>query len=420
EADSVLIDDARTPLIISTEEATPPAFLALYKWGAAIAPSLVPEEHFQYDPHKRDAVLTESGCRKVLLSPRPALVGRHEPEQMYRQVERALTAQFGFVRDRDYVINEDEEVQIIDESTGRMMEGRKWQQGLHQAIEAKEVIPITDRTMAAAQVTVQRFFRQYAFLGGMTGTGWSVRKEVKKTYRLRVSVVPTHKPCIRKGLPSRVFATWNEKTHAVVEEIERLVAQGRAILIGTPSVAASESLSAQLHERKVIHQLLNARKLSEEAAIVSHAGRAGKVTIATNMAGRGTDILLDDDVKANGGLHVIATEMHSSARIDRQLVGRSARQGDPGSFQFFVSLEDELLAGLTPAELKKHQARAAALGGGELPADFLKIFERSQRRLEKLHLKNRKLMLKQEDQRFKNHVGMGLDPFLELIDDPEG
>jgi preprotein translocase subunit SecA len=421
EADSVLIDDARTPLIISTEETTPPPLLALYRWANTLAPELIRDEHFEYDPHKRDAVLTEAGCRRVLLAPRPLLVNRHEPEVMYRQVERALTAHYAFQLDRDYVINQEQEIQIIDESTGRMMEGRKWQQGLHQAIEAKEQVPITDKTMSAAQVTVQRFFRQYAHLGGMTGTASSVRGEVRKTYRMSVSVIPTHRPCIRAGLPTRVFVTWRDKGQAVVEEVERLVAAGRAILIGTPSVVASERLSAMLQDRDVHHQLLNARKLKEEADIISQAGRRGKVTIATNMAGRGTDILLDDDVRAHGGLHVIATELHSSARIDRQLVGRSARQGDPGSFQFFVSLEDELLSCLTPRELAAHQRRGRAWNRTELPANrFISLFENAQRRLEKLHRKSRKLMLKQEDQRFRSHVGMGLDPFLELIDDPEG
>lgn len=419
EADSVLIDDARTPLIISTEEPTPPAFLALYEWGSHMAPELVPEEHFLYDPHKRDAVLTEAGCRKVLLSPRSNLVSRHEPEQIYRQVERALTAQYAFQRDRDYVINDDQEIQIIDESTGRMMEGRKWQQGLHQAIEAKEKVPITDRTMSAAQVTVQRFFRQYRHLGGMTGTAWSVKKEVQRTYKMRVSVIPTHRPCIREGLAPRVFATWMDKAQAVVAEVERMVVN-RAVLIGTPSVAASEQLSRLLSERSIIHQLLNARKLSEEAHIISLAGRRGHVTIATNMAGRGTDILLDDNVRESGGLHVIATEMHSSARIDRQLVGRSARQGDPGSFQFFLSLDDELLDCLSPRELERLRKQAQSTGQAELPPSFLRVFTRAQKRTEKLHLRNRRMMLKQEDQRFEHHLQMGLDPFLELIDDPEG
>ncbi|RPI75616.1 MAG: translocase, partial [Planctomycetaceae bacterium] len=425
EADSVLIDDARTPLIISTEEQTRPALLALYTWGSQIANELSDREHFQFDPHKRDVVLTEAGCRRVLLAPKPPLVGNHEPEQLYRQVERALIAVCGFRRDRDYVVDRNpekdrDEIKIVDESTGRMMEGRKWQQGLHQAIEAKESIPITERTMAAAQVTVQRFFRQYAFLGGMTGTAWSVRREVRKTYRLRVSVIATHRPCVREGWPPRVFATWSDKAHAIVDEVVEQIERGRSILIGTPSIAASERLAPLLLERGVPCRVLNARFLKEEADIISRAGRRGMVTIATNMAGRGTDILLDDDVREQGGLHVVATEMHSSARIDRQLVGRSARQGDPGSYRFYLSLEDELLGCLSPGKLASHQARARRLNRPELPAEYLKIFSGAQKMLERMHLRNRKLMLKHEDQRFRNHVNMGLDPFLELIDDPEG
>lgn len=425
EADSVLIDDARTPLIISTEEQNRPALVALYTWGSQITPELLDQEHYQFDPHKRDAVLTEAGCRRVLLAPKPPLVGIHEPEQLYRQVERALVAMRGFRKDRDYVIDFNseknrDEIKIVDESTGRMMEGRKWQQGLHQAIEAKENIPITERTMASAQVTVQRFFRQYAFLGGMTGTAWSVQREVRKTYRLRVSVIDTHRPCIREGWPPRVFATWADKAHAIVDEVVEQIERGRSILIGTPSIAASERLAPLLLDRNIACSVLNARFLKEEADIISKAGRRGAVTIATNMAGRGTDILLDDEVRQKGGLHVIATEMHSSARIDRQLVGRCARQGDPGSYRFFLSLEDELLGCLPPKKVAAYQAQAGRLTSAELPPAYLKIFERAQKMLERLHLKNRKLMLKHEDQRFKNHVNMGLDPFLELIDDPEG
>jgi preprotein translocase subunit SecA len=242
---------------------------------------------------------------------------------------------------------------------------------------------------------------------------------VQKTYKMKVSVIPTHRPCIRQGLPPRVFVTWQDKAQAVVREVERLVSS-RPVLIGTPSVAASEQLSQLLAERSIVHQLLNARKLSEEADIISRAGRRGHVTIATNMAGRGTDILLDENVRESGGLHVIATEMHSSARIDRQLVGRAARQGDPGSFQFFVSLDDELLNCLRPRELERHRRQAQAIGQSELPPSFLGIFTRAQKRTEKLHLRNRKMMLKQEDQRFEHHLQMGLDPFLELIDEPEG
>jgi preprotein translocase subunit SecA len=416
EADSVLIDDARTPLIIATEEPDRPSQLELFKWCADLAPSLSLHGDFEFDPHKREATLTDQGCRRVLLSPKPGLVSTVETEQVYRQVERALTALLGFMTDRDYVVHEGEVV-IVDESTGRMMEGRKWQQGLHQAIEAKERIEITARTLAAAQVTVQRFFRQYAYVGGMTGTAAAVRREVRRTYRMPVTVIPTHKPCIRQGLPPRVFATWDAKAQAVVAEIEDMLAQGRSVLVGTPSIESSERLSRVLRSRSHPHQILNARFLKEEADIVSQAGRAGRITIATNMAGRGTDIILDEDVRAAGGLHVVATEIHSSARIDRQLVGRSARQGDPGSFRFFLSLEDELLRCLRPAELAKLRARGAAHGTPELPAEFLKVFYRAQRLLERLGARNRKLLLKHEDQRFKSHRRLGLDPFLELIDE---
>jgi preprotein translocase subunit SecA len=416
EADSVLIDDARTPLIIATEDVNRPAMLALFEWCAGIVPTLTPLADFEFDPHKREAALTDHGCRRLLLSHKPGLVSSIESEQVYRQVERAITALMGFMLDRDYVVH-DGEIVIVDESTGRMMEGRKWQQGLHQAIEAKEKIEITPRTLAAAQVTVQRFFRQYAFVGGMTGTARAVSRETRRTYRMRVTAIPTHKPCIRQELPPRVFATWEAKADAILAEIADMLAHSRSVLVGTPSIEASERLSRKLTARALPHQVLNARFLKEEADIVSQAGRSGRITIATNMAGRGTDIILDDDVRRNGGLHVIASEVHSSARIDRQLVGRSARQGDPGSYRFFLSLEDELLRCLQPAKLAGIKARAAAHGDSELPAEYLKIFYRAQRMLERLNARHRKLLLKHEDQRFKSHRRIGLDPFLELIDD---
>jgi preprotein translocase subunit SecA len=416
EADSVLIDDARTPLIIATEEPDRPSNLELFKWCAQLAPSLKLHGDFEFDPHKREATLTEQGCRHVLLLPKPGLVGLVETEQVYRQVERALTALLGFMNDRDYVIHEGEVV-IVDESTGRMMEGRKWQQGLHQAIEAKERIEITARTLSAAQVTVQRFFRQYAYVGGMSGTAAVVRRETRRTYRMPVTVIPTHRPCIREELPRRVFATWEAKAAAIVSEIEDMLVRGRSVLVGTPSIEASERLSRALTARSHPHQVLNARFLKEEADIVSQAGRAGRITIATNMAGRGTDILLDDDVRQAGGVHVVATEIHSSARIDRQLVGRSARQGDPGSFRFFLSLEDELLRCLEVSVLERVRTRAAVYGAAELPREFLKIFYRAQRMLERLASRHRKMLLKYEDQRFKSHRRLGLDPFLELIDE---
>ena len=219
-----------------------------------------------------------------------------------------------------------------------MMEGRTWQDGLHQAVEAKESVPITAETGMAARITVQSFFRQYEHLAGMTGTAVQARKEFRKSYRLGVSVIPTNRPCIRTSRQPRVFTTLQAKWQAVTEETERLIQQGAAVLIGTPSVEASEALGPLLTQRCLEHQILNARYHELEAEIVARAGHVGRVTIATNMAGRGTDIILDNAVRDRGGLQVLATEMHSSIRIDRQLVGRSARQGDPGCYQFFFFL----------------------------------------------------------------------------------
>jgi preprotein translocase subunit SecA len=418
EADSVLIDDARTPLIISMTEPNRPAMVELYRWCAERIGDLAPLRDFEYDPHKREALLTEAGCRHIVLAHKPSLVAAIEPEQVYHQIELSLTARLGFVRDRDYLIK-DGEVIIVDESTGRMMEGRKWQQGLHQAIEAKERIQITPKTCAAAQVTVQRFFRQYTYVGGMTGTAVPVRGEMRRTYRMPVTPIATHKPCIRRGLPPRVFASWQAKGEAIVAEIQEMLERGRSVLVGTPSIEASERLSRMLTASSLPHQVLNARFLKAEAEIVSQAGRSGHITIATNMAGRGTDILLDEDVRQAGGLFVVATEIHSSARIDRQLVGRCGRQGDPGSYRFFLSLEDELLRCLLPRQLDRVRAQGAAVGSAELPSRFLAVFRRAQRLLERLNARQRKLMLKHEDQRFKSHREMGLDPFLELIDDAQ-
>ncbi|MSR56889.1 MAG: translocase [Planctomycetaceae bacterium] len=415
EADSILIDEARTPLIIAVTQRTEPKMVDLYRWGSRAAGHLERDSDYQFDPQRRNAWLTVAGCRKVLLMSMPASLKSIDTEQIYRQVERGLIAFHGFALDRDYVVVEDEIV-IVDESTGRMMDGRKWQEGLHQAIEAKELLPISPKTQSAAQVTAQRFFRQYAHLAGMTGTAFQVASELGRTYGLKVTVIPTHRPCLRKGIDPRIFATREAKLHAVAAEIARLVVDGRAVLVGTPSVEASERLSVLLGELSVEHQILNARHHKIEAEIVSQAGQAGRVTIATNMAGRGTDIKLDPEVAENGGLHVIATEMHSSIRIDRQLIGRCARQGDRGTYQFFLSLEDELLLCLPPARLAEIQARAGPEGRGELSPNWLALFKKTQRLLERQHARQRRDMLKAEQKRTETYQKMGLDPYLEMTE----
>ncbi|HEX6985069.1 MAG TPA: translocase, partial [Planctomycetaceae bacterium] len=379
----------------------------LLRWSRLTASRLERNVDFLFKQDRREARLTDAGCRKVLLTAKPKLIEAIDMEKIYETVEKSLVAQHGFLRDRDYVVVDDKIV-IVDESTGRTMDGRKWQDGLHQAVEAKERIPITALTGQAARVTVQSFFRHYQHLAGMTGTAWTVRGELRKTYHLKVATIPTNRPCIRKALPPRVFRTLEAKWQAVAEETERLSAAGRAVLIGTPSVEASEALSAMLATRGLRHEVLNARYPAKEAAIVARAGRSGAVTIATNMAGRGTDILLDDLARGTGGLHVIATEMHTASRIDRQLVGRSARQGDPGSFQFFLSLEDELLRYWPPEKRKRLLAKAG--DADVLDSGWLSLFRKTQRTIERQHRKQRKEMLKHEKQRTQTYAKMGLDP----------
>jgi preprotein translocase subunit SecA len=346
---------------------------------------------------------------------KPSLLDRIDSERMYKHVEQALTSRLGFQLDRDYVVVDDKIV-IVDESTGRQMEGRKWQDGLHQAVEAKELVPITAATGQAARVTLQTFFRQYEHLAGMTGTAVQASRELRSTYSISVSVIPTNRPCIRAGLPYRIFATLEQKRKAIADEIAKLREQGRAVLVGTPSVDASEALGRHLGELGVPYEILNARFHEKEAEIVSKAGESGNVTIATNMAGRGTDIRLDPSVQKAGGLHVIATEMHSSARIDRQLVGRAARQGDPGSYQFFLSLGDELLRVLKPQKVERLRKSAQPNAQGELSTQWLSLFRRTQRFLERHHRKERKMLLKAERQRSEAHQKMGLDPYLELTE----
>ena len=415
EADSILIDEARTPLIIGLTQPNDPATVNLFRWSNRATTKLQSNVDFIYEPDRKSAYLTDTGCRHVLLMAKPTLLSAVDTERIYSQVEKALTARHGFELDRDYVVVEDKIV-IVDESTGRLMDGRKWQDGLHQAVEAKELVPITAASGLAAKVTLQSFFRRYSHLCGMTGTGIQARRELKTTYDVRVSVIPTHRPCVRKQLPTRVFVGQSAKRQAIVEQIVSLHAKGRAILIGTPSVEASESLGQLLKVADIKHQILNARFHEQEAEIVSQAGKAGRVTIATNMAGRGTDILLDESVRETGGLHVIATEMHSSSRIDRQLVGRAARQGDPGSYQFFLSLEDELLRCLTPERIAALRQKASPDQKGELSRSWADTFRKTQRFLERQFRKQRKNLLKREKSTFESYRRMGIDPYLELTE----
>lgn len=403
EADSVLIDDAMTPLLIGIAKENSAAEIALWEWAQSLSSDLIPEEEVIFDAKKRSATLTEAGCRRVLIASKPASLDGMHAEEIYTAIESAVCAAVAYQRGRDYVIA-DGEIVIIDESTGRKLDGRKWQRGLHQAVETKESVVLSDQTTSAAQITVQSYFRLYSYLCGMTGTARTAAREFRRVYAMNVVRIPTNQQCLRRELPTRVFPTQEDKWLAVIEEIETLVSVGRAVLVGTPSVAESEALSQLLSERSIKHAVLNATQDSEEAEIVSQAGRAGRVTIATNMAGRGTDIIIDEDVIAAGGLHVIATAKHSSTRIDRQLSGRSARQGQPGSHRLYLSMTDELLrhAGLT---LSSHSTTNE------------RLFRKAQARLESHGRRQRKQLLESEKKRLESFDGAGLDPYLEIESD---
>jgi preprotein translocase subunit SecA len=392
EADSVLVDEARTPLIISgpgdsSYEA------ALYRQALRISEELEADSHYTVDFPKRmvellpegRALLEEIGMREGGL-----WTGRVRREELVRQ---ALTARLLFHRDRHYVLKEGK-VQIVDEYTGRTMPGRSWEGGLHQLIESKEDCEVTTQTEVLGRISYQRFFRRYLTLAGMTGTAEEASRELWSVYRLPVVTIPTHKPMIRRTLPTRVFPTAAEKWDAVVARLAELYATGRPVLVGTRTVADSRLLSDLLEKAGVPCRVLNALQDEQEAEIVSRAGRLGQITVATNMAGRGTDIKLDPDVAGLGGLHVVATELHDAGRIDRQLFGRCARQGDPGSCETFVSLEDELLRGRP--QLARLARMASPRPGGSRWA-VSRVFRSAQRRAERRHYLMRRDLLKLDD-----------------------
>ncbi len=410
EADSILIDEARTPLIIGANNQPTQEEAAAYLGADGLAATLVRIKDFKYDPAERKAELNAAGRRKVQVAAGHSSFVTLTVDGLYEYVERALRAQIAYLKDRDYVVFSGEIV-IVDEFTGRMMPGRQWQDGLHQAIQAKERLEITLETITAARVTVQDFFLRYKKLAGMTGTAASDARELKRVYKVNVFKVPTNRPGRRAWEPDRVFSTESEKFLAVARQIVDWHRKGVPVLIGTRSIEKSERLSALLNAENIEHQILNAKNHEIEAQIVAQAGGPGKVTVATNMAGRGTDIKLSPEVAGQGGLHVIGTERHESRRIDRQLAGRCARQGDPGHCQFFVSLEDEILDayGEKPAiRIRKRYA-----GKGELTSGpKRRLVLGAQARKERQHYRDRKLLMSYEKQRADLRKNMGLNPVL--------
>ncbi len=420
EADSILIDEARTPLIIgSIEDNVRDQIVQTYRWAAQHAHEYELDDHFTIDEDTKQYELTARGRQKVRSLPKTDLVRTMGLVDLYEYTERAVKVYREFLLDRQYVVRPNdkgiEEIVIVDEFTGRLAEGRKWRDGIHQAIEAKELIEISVPTGQAARITVQDLFLRYAHLAGMTGTAATSARELKKIYRTPVVRVPTNRPPRRQRLPDRVFGSMTAKFEAIVEEIQQIHAEGRPILIGTRSIDKSEILSQMLANIGIDHQVLNANNVEKEAEIVADAGGAGRVTVATNMAGRGTDIKLSRAVEAKGGMHVICTELHDAARIDRQLIGRCGRQGDKGSYRQYLSLDDDILkTGLGLKTSDRLKLKGESVEGAV--DRYAKLFRRAQRKVERKHFRDRMVLLHHEKERKKMQREIGQDPYLDTPD----
>ena len=394
EADSILIDEARTPLIISgpAEEDT-----RIYYKVAKLARRMVPGVDFEMDEKDKWVTLTEKGIKKSERFLHVDNLYSLENTALLHKVIQAIRAEYLFKNEVDYIVK-DGEVVIVDEFTGRLMYGRRYSDGLHQAIEAKEGVMVKGESVVYATISYQNFFRMYKKLAGMTGTAESSAEEFERIYGLKVIVIPTNKPVIRKDYPDVIYKTEKAKFDAVVREIEEMYKIGRPVLVGTRSIEKSEYLSNLLKKKGIPHQVLNAKYHEKEAEIIAHAGEKGMVTIATNMAGRGVDIKLGPGVKELGGLHIIGTERHEARRIDDQLRGRSGRQGDPGSTRFYLSLEDELMR-LFGGESIKNLMNKLNIPDDE-PIEhpmITRAVEKAQKRVENYHFDIRKRLLEYDN-----------------------
>src|SRR3954468_18466141 len=414
EADSILIDEARTPLIISALPGEDEKLEAeAYRWAAQNAGEFTEDDHYDYDHKDKTVELTLAGRRKVRELRKPEAMDRMPLSTIYEHIERAVKVAREMILDRQYVVRNGEIV-IVDEFTGRLGEGRKWRAGIHQAVEAKEGVEITFATNQAARITVQDFFLRYNRLAGMTGTAATSAGELYKIYGCRVVTVTTNRPPIRQKLPTMVFGTAGDKWHAIIDDLAEQHELGRPVLIGTRSIDKSEVLSHLLAERSIEHKVLNARHVAAEAEIVAQAGQPGKVTVATNMAGRGTDVRLGKGVAELGGLHVICTELHEAQRIDRQLIGRCGRQGDPGTYRQFLALDDEILeTAFGPKKAAKLKARGESYASRGPISGFETLFYKAQRKVERRHFRDRKILLYHEKERQKMQRQMSQDPYLD-------
>ncbi len=394
EVDSILIDEARTPLIISG-----PVDRSLedYTKADAVAKQLVKDEHFTVDEKDRLVLMTEEGVPKA-----EELFGVDnlysiENSKLSHHLDQALKANYLFEVDVDYVVK-DGEIVIVDEFTGRLSEGRRFSEGLHQALEAKEKVEIKEESQTLADITFQNYFRMYDKLAGMTGTAQTEATEFSQIYSLDVISIPTNVPVIRKDLNDLIYKTEAEKFNAVVKTVKELVKTGQPVLIGTASIEKSEALHTILKKEKIAHTVLNAKNHEQEGEIIKDAGSKGAVTIATNMAGRGVDIKVSDEIKALGGLYILGTERHENRRIDNQLRGRSGRQGDPGITQFYLSLEDNLLRIFGSDKIKSIMERLGVEDGEFIESKMVtRAVEKAQKKVEEMHFEGRKNIVEYDD-----------------------
>lgn len=411
EADSLLIDEARTPLIISSEAADQRTREALYRWCSSASEQFELGEHLSQTPDSGQLELTSAGYRLVRALPRPPILNELPMSEITDGVVRAAYVAQSLVRDEHYVV-QDGKVHIVDEYSGRIAEGRKWRNGIHQAVEARELVEITPLSTQAARITVQELFRQYDRLSGMTGTASPAAFEFLSVYQLPVLRIPTRRATRRQVWSCSVSATSEERWQGVADEAREIHQAGRPVLIGTRTIEQSEKLSALLEESGIEHQVLNALNPAGEAEIIAEAGQPGRVTVATNMAGRGTDIRLLGNSSERGGLHVICGQLHSAARIDRQLTGRCARQGDPGSCRQFMSLEDDVLEQALPQD--EHQRLQYRVGNSTSAlASSVSEFKRAQRLLERRHEQDRALLMAQVRHHATELIQLGQDPWLD-------
>ncbi|GIN39700.1 preprotein translocase subunit SecA [Heyndrickxia oleronia] len=394
EVDSILIDEARTPLIISgqAQKST-----SLYIQANAFVRTLKKEEDYTYDEKTKSVQLTEEGMNKAERAFGIENLFDISHVTLNHHINQALKANVSMHLDVDYVV-QDGEIVIVDQFTGRMMKGRRFSDGLHQAIEAKEAVEIQNESMTMATITFQNYFRMYEKLAGMTGTAKTEEEEFRNIYNMRVIVIPTNKPIARDDRPDLIYASMEGKFRAVVEDIHERHKKGQPILVGTVAIETSELISKLLTKKGIRHNVLNAKNHEREAEIIAEAGQKGAVTIATNMAGRGTDIKLGEGIKELGGLAVIGTERHESRRIDNQLRGRSGRQGDPGVTQFYLSMEDELMRRFGSDNMKNMMQRLGMDDSQPIQSKMVsRAVESAQKRVEGNNFDSRKQLLQYDD-----------------------